>query len=241
MTDELDRREASKKVQSGLFLVAGTSVACAVLHVFFPDRFDDKTAAFLTVAIVALVIQQVTKFKGFGVEFEKEVSQLKEDLKNVEQAVGGLEKGIGQGSRTAVAVGAQKPSAAVHAIQPDGAERDPDDPNKGRFGGQSESGDRKLTATITRDAGPKSARCRVTVRVITTNPSNPLTGTVTLHLHPTFGRWTKYDLRVKGGVAEDTFVSYGAFTVGAEADGGKTRLELDLVDVPGGTPRFYAQ
>lgn len=34
-------------------------------------------------------------------------------------------------------------------------------------------------------------------------------------------------------------MSYEASTIGAEADEGKTRLELDLMDVPGGTKRFY--
>ncbi len=35
-----------------------------------------------------------------------------------------------------------------------------------------------------------------------------------------------------------TLIAYGAFTIGAVADDGTTRLELDLVKVDGGTPRF---
>lgn len=46
---------------------------------------------------------------------------------------------------------------------------------------------------------------------------------------------------MKGGIAEDKIVSYGAFTIGAETDNGQTRLELDLMDVPGGTRSFYEE
>lgn len=39
-------------------------------------------------------------------------------------------------------------------------------------------------------------------------------------------------------VAKLTVVAFGAFTVGAEADDG-TKLELDLISVPGGPTEFY--
>ncbi|TKB71217.1 MAG: hypothetical protein E8D46_17775 [Nitrospira sp.] len=223
----------------GLLIVAGISVVCALLHIFQPDRFDEKTAMFLVVAVVALVIHQIKKFKGFGIEFEKEVNQLKEDVKSVEAAVGNLEKGVGPGSKTAVTSPAAAPPAqgTIAAIGAPAA--DLNDPNKGCFGGNSEANGRKLIATIEPDAGPKSSRCRVIIRVVSTDPARPLTGKVNLHLHPTFGHWSSYEIEAKGGIAEDKIVSYGAFTIGAEADYGKTRLELDLMDVPGGTQRFY--
>jgi hypothetical protein len=77
--------------------------------------------------------------------------------------------------------------------------------------------------------------------VVSTDPARPLAGDVVFHLHPTFGPFSRYTVKAKGGVAEDIFVSYGAFTVGAEADGGATCLELDLMDVEGGTGRFYEE
>ena len=226
----------------GLFVVAGLSVGSGLLHAFFPNQFqfDDKTAMFFGVAVAALVIHQITKFKGFGIEFENEVKQIKEDIKGVEAAVGNLEKGVGPGSKTAVAPGLAPSqqalaSSAIIAAMP----VDPDDPNKGQFGGSSEVNGRHLSATIVPEGGAKSALCRVRITIVSTDSARPLTGKVTLHLHPTFGQWSSCDLDVKGGVAMEEIVSYGAFTVGAESDGGMTRLELDLIDVPGGTTRFY--
>ena len=65
MADNNDPKEVVKLNQYGLIVVAGISVVCAVLHAFFPT-LDEKTAMFLVVAIAALVIHQITKFKGFG-------------------------------------------------------------------------------------------------------------------------------------------------------------------------------
>jgi hypothetical protein len=55
----------------------------------------------------------------------------------------------------------------------------------------------------------------------------PLEDEVVFHLHPTF---TKNVVHVpaKNGRARLSLGGWGAFTVGAEADGGRTTLELDL-------------
>lgn len=114
------------------------------------------------------------------------------------------------------------------------------DPNKGKFGGAPKANGRVLEATITPAAGPNSAACNVLLRVRSTDPAKPLTGDVTFHLHPTFGRWARYVVPSKGGIAGDSITSWGVFTVGAVADGGSTKLELNLANVDGGTPKFYA-
>jgi hypothetical protein len=236
MSENNEPNTLNSLIRWGLLFVAGVSVACAVLHACFPGRFDEKTAMFLAVAVVALVVPQITKFKGFGIEFEKEVQRLKDEVKNVGKVVGGLEKSLGPGSKSAVPVA----GGVARAIS--GTTVDPDDPNKGQFGGAPQANGRRLSAKITPLAGLRSARCRVTIRVESTDPARPLTGKVKLYLHPTFGDASTYELDVVGGVAEDNeIVSYGAFTIGAEADGGTTKLELDLMDVPGGTTRFYEQ
>jgi hypothetical protein len=242
MADNNDPNQFSRPIQLGLFIVAGLGVICAILHIFLPDRLglDENTAMFLALAVVALTIQQITKFKGFGIEFEKEVKQLKSDVKSVELSVGNLEKGVGPGSKSAIAPAAAATPELAKAASIGAPPVNPSDPNKGQFGGAPEVNGRKLTAKVVPDGGPRSSRCRVEVEVISTDPGRPLTGKVKLYLHPTFGRWSSYELQVnKAGVAEDDIVSYGAFTIGAETDGGKTRLELDLMDVPGGTKRFY--
>jgi hypothetical protein len=130
------------------------------------------------------------------------------------------------------------PALAVDTEKDDGWNTDP---NKGQFGGAPEANSRVLEATITPAAGPSSAGCSVLIRVRSTDTAKPLTGDVTFYLHPTFGKWARYTVPVKGGKAEDTITSWGSFTVGAVADNGDTRLELDLASVAGGTTKFYAQ
>jgi hypothetical protein len=115
------------------------------------------------------------------------------------------------------------------------------DPNKGHFGGSRTSNGRELRASITPVAGTDSAACRVHLSVVSIDKNKPLAGTVVFHLHPTFRRYREYEVDVVDGVAEDTITSWGAFTVGAEADEGKTRLELDLMEVPGSTRKFREQ
>jgi hypothetical protein len=114
-----------------------------------------------------------------------------------------------------------------------------DDPNKGKFGGLSKKDGRILTAEITPAIDERSAACEVVLSVHSTDAARPLSGEVTFYLHPSFGRWKKYAVKVRGGIAKDEITSWGAFTVGAVADDGKTMLELDLTSVKGGTRKFY--
>ena len=113
-----------------------------------------------------------------------------------------------------------------------------DDPNKGQFGGRSRSNDRILEATV-QAMSDQTDLCKVVLKVSSTDPAKkPLTGSVIFHLHPTFAR---QQLPVKvneQGVAVLTLTSWGAFTVGAVADDGQTRLELDLADVSGAPRKF---
>jgi hypothetical protein len=149
-------------------------------------------------------------------------------------------KGVGPGSKAAIAPAPQalpEPVASI-VIKND---VDSNDPNKNQFGSSPVSNGRKLTASIQPIAGPRSSLCRVNIRIVSTDQSRPLEGPVKLFLHPTFGRGATYDVEVKDGVAQDTIDSYGAFTIGAQMDNGQTRLELDLMDVQGGTVQFYKE
>ncbi|MDQ6788653.1 MAG: hypothetical protein M3033_17760 [Acidobacteriota bacterium] len=114
---------------------------------------------------------------------------------------------------------------------------DNNDLQKGRWGGSPTSNGRQLSARVEQIPGEDFFR-RVVMRVKSTNPEdNPLTGSVTFHLHPTF---TPKDVSVPvtGGAAEISRVAYGAFTVGAEADDGKTKMEFDLTKLDDGDPFF---
>jgi hypothetical protein len=219
-------------IQIGLFIIAAFCFVAAVMQLFgvWSLNVGDEVPKLLGVALVALAFGQITKFKGFGIEIEKQVAQLTD-------TVGKLEKEVGPGSKSAAAIAG--PQAAIAPTQVTRQAADSNDPNKGRFGQKSEANGRKLSARITPAGGPDSSRCRVAVRVESTDAQLPLKGSVTFHLHPSFGRWSEYEVVVEGGVAKDEIVSYGAFTIGVLTDRGP--LELDLMDVPGGTPRFYEE
>lgn len=104
------------------------------------------------------------------------------------------------------------------------------DPNKGRFRTtepRNMADGRKLTATIT-NLDRRPGWCAVRLDVVSTTDV-ALIGSVKFHLHPTF-RNSEPVVPVVEGRAVLTFTSWGAFTVGAETDGGNVKLELDLAE-----------
>ena len=106
-----------------------------------------------------------------------------------------------------------------------------EDPQKGRFGGKTESNDRKLSAKISESSLPDYYKVELTVE--STNPDNPLTTDVIYYIHDSFSPsvFTYKPIEFKGGKAvEEEILSYGAFTVGVITDNGKTMLELDLAE-----------
>jgi len=111
---------------------------------------------------------------------------------------------------------------------------DPDDPQRHQWGGSPEANGRRISALVTplnrKNTWAKSV---ITVRAAFGAPA--LSGSVTFHLHPTLDPPVQ-TAEVRDGEATLEIYSYGAFTVGAEADGGKTRLELDLSTQPGAAP-----
>ena len=105
------------------------------------------------------------------------------------------------------------------------------DTQKGKFGGSPEANGRRLEASVTRTGTTDWAT--VEVRVWST-AGRPLAGTVEFHLHETFKPEDVQTVPVNAaGIARLEFPCWGAFTVGAVADSGATRLELDLKDAPG--------
>ena len=105
-----------------------------------------------------------------------------------------------------------------------------DDPWAGQFGGRATANGRRIVAELAMmPARPGLATVRLTVE--STDPARPLSGAVQFFLHPTFTN-SQPVVPVDGGIATLTLVSWGAFTVGALADGGDTKLELDLAQHP---------
>jgi MinD-like ATPase involved in chromosome partitioning or flagellar assembly len=110
---------------------------------------------------------------------------------------------------------AERIAVAVRTTPRDG------DPHHGAFGGASTRRGRTLTATFA-DA------FHVTLRVRATPRGAPLAGSVRFHLHPMLPNPVR-DVPVKDGAADLELALPVPFTVGAEADDGKTPLELYVV------------
>jgi CheY-like chemotaxis protein len=133
--------------------------------------------------------------------------------------------------RAAEALGCADDSATLIEMVMRAVRRD--DEQKGRWGGRPVRNYRRLDATVTR-SGPSSFRIVLSVREWREDPlppgdidPGPLVGEVQFHLHQTFPS-PVLKRAVKRGVACCELGAYGAFTVGAVADQGRTSLELDL-------------
>jgi hypothetical protein len=125
-------------------------------------------------------------------------------------------------------------SGDIAAVPLKTADVDDDDPQKGQWGGLPSNGGRTLEAKVTAiDAD--WYRIRLTVR--TNRGKKKLTGAVRFHLHDSFPDPVR-TVTARDGTATLTLVAYGAFTVGAEADGGRTKLELDLSELAGAPKGF---
>jgi pYEATS domain-containing protein involved in immunity len=114
--------------------------------------------------------------------------------------------------------------------------RDTDDPWKGQFGGQAEANGRKLSAQV-RPRLDNDELFDVQLRVESIDKGKPLQGVVVFYLHPTFPD-DKILVEVRDGVGDLSVTVWGAFTVGAVADGGATLLELDLSDLKDAPQKF---
>jgi hypothetical protein len=119
--------------------------------------------------------------------------------------------------------------ASRPAFKTDHGRVDPEDPQKGRFGGKAEAKGRKLSATV--GPSPDIDGWFVIDIKVTSTSGRPLRGKVDLWVHDSFPQ-EHYWSRVRNGEARFTFSAYGAFTIGATCDGGRTALELDLSTIP---------
>lgn len=114
-----------------------------------------------------------------------------------------------------------------------------DDPQKGRWGGLSERNKRKINAVVN-ESNIKDYY-KITLTVNSTDSNFPLTGLVKFHLHNTFINPDPVITVQEGKAVLNLSKVYGAFTVGAEADEGKTLLELDLAELEDAPSAFKEQ
>ena len=113
-------------------------------------------------------------------------------------------------------------------------EFDPEDPQKGKWGGKRTVNGREVSATV-RELDP--GWFEATIKVRSTRANKPLDGTVFFHLHPTIMPPVR-SAPVRNGIAVMKVESYGAYTLGVEADDGRTHLELDLATLTDAPMQF---
>jgi hypothetical protein len=104
-----------------------------------------------------------------------------------------------------------------------------DDPQKGKWGGQTENNGRIIKAVV-RETTYSTELFNIMLEVSSTDATKPLTGEVFFHLHPTFPKDIG-KVTAEKGVAVLNLTAYGAFTVGVECDNGSTKLEIDLAQL----------
>ncbi len=116
---------------------------------------------------------------------------------------------------------------------------DPDDLQKGRWGGKEELAGRRLRAVL------ESIESDVFYfsLIVESSDGSPLAAPVVFHLHDTYPRSVVTIRRIKKGreAKLDQWNAYGVFTVGAQVRDAKGRwisLELDLATLPSLPKRF---
>jgi hypothetical protein len=113
---------------------------------------------------------------------------------------------------------------------------DPEDIQKGRWGGKSENNNRRLFAKVVETNDPEWFKA--TISVEGTDANNPISGKVNFYLHDTFDP-SEVTVIAKDNLAEIKDLDcYEAFTVGASCDNNTTHLELDL-NLLDGAPRGF--
>lgn len=110
---------------------------------------------------------------------------------------------------------------------------DIDDPQKGRWGGKSARNGRQLEAKVRSIPNDWFEIILDVIRL----EGEPLEGEVEFHLHPSFYPST-VSIPVDNQSAKLKLRAWGSFTVGALADAGLTKLELNLAELPNAPDQF---
>ena len=210
------------KGAAGKIILTVLALAAAALQVtkIGGFAFDWEAMVFVGLAFVPWLAPFVESFKLGKDSFE---IKLREIEKKADAAIDASLRGVVNNPALA-----PETAAAVDAS----------DLQKGRWGGSPRGSGRTLSARVEKIPGEDFFH-RVLLRVAADNPAEkPLTGKVVFYLHPTFKR-KEIEVKAKNNAAETSIVAYGAFTVGAAADDGATKLELDLTALDDGRNQFF--
>jgi hypothetical protein len=206
----------------------------------FP-RYSDKpelASAYAIVCVVYfLIVGFLCAYVWTRVSFTKMLEELEQDLDGaVAENLESLTRAFNESQSKSVDVGGGKNvsmevlnslmnAGQTTAINPNS----PDDPQKGKWGGKAEANGRRLSAKVEASSLPELYKITLTVQ--STDENNPLAGLVKFHLHNSFRNQHPLIAVQDGKAVLKLSMVYGAFTVGVEADDGKTRLELDLAEL----------
>jgi len=200
--------------------------------VFIGFSMNDPDLANLMREVTArLVVRKASHFAlmGYGTDEEKELIRQRMRGKFGIDVVfyhrGETEAGDRHANLLTL-LGALGAHVSKEALAANPTKLNPDDPNKGQFGGSPTSRSRQLVARRKR-VMPKRKWLTLELAVEPTEGATPITEPVEFHLHPTFDSVVRR-IQPERGRATMEFTAYGAFTVGAIVDNGRTRLELDL-------------
>lgn len=236
---------AGAYLQPVLIMLALLALAGALARIALGgvQNIDETTLKYLGVAGALLLLRDVKSlaFGDYKVEFARKLESLETRVDDTQAAAMGgspppalIERAAAPPSAPVLRSGAETAQEGAPLRVPDAASGDP---WKGEFGGEARRNDRALEAEVVPSGQPGLFRVRLSVR--STDPRRrPLEGSVQFFLHPTFRVQTPVVTVSPSGVAELTLVAWGAFTVGAVTDGGSTRLELDLAELPGAPREF---
>lgn len=211
-----------------LFVLGFATAAAGVWRILAPSdsivaRLDSTTLTYFGVAGALLLLRDVRSlaFGDYKIEFER-TRQLAADAKVTAENAQAAALGAGTGTQPTLARrGVAEPQAGpVH-----------DDPWKGVFGGAAIANGRRIDASV-EPLGVDGQIFTVRLRVRSTSSAKPLRDAVQFFLHPTFSNDRPIVTVGTSGAAELVLRAYGAFTVGALADNGDTKLELDLAELP---------
>lgn len=205
-------------------ILAGLVALCGLIRVFsfcslsLDGRLGTVTLTYFGAAGALLLLPRI---KSFSIGNTK--AEFHELESRVESAIE-LAKTVESQSRAMASAGTSN-DVQLDAVVIHPGNR-PDDPWNGQFGGASKANGRHLFAEVKPIADdPDWFLLRLVVE--SSDPVNPLSGDVRFFIHDSFPN-NKPIVPAIGGRAELRLRAWGAFTVGALADGGKTRLELDL-------------
>ncbi|MBX7044199.1 MAG: hypothetical protein K1X86_00050 [Ignavibacteria bacterium] len=165
---------------------------------------------------------------------QEQVNLNKKEIDSAKEKVEELDKSFNSGTSKKTSEDYEK----VKAANVERFDNYPNDIQKGKWGKKSESNNRKLIASVREIQTSWLEKFEIILTVESTDEGkHPLSGTVLFHLHQSFPKMVR-EIEVKNGKANLKIYAYGAFTVGAVADKGATKLELDLAELPNAPKEF---